>query len=108
MFLFSPLLAGIGYTGAFSRFTHGRYTPRWYQYQEYHQVDDGGTTARAVPILDVILASLVLWRPTRLVATILIDLIFIMGTVMQVRAGKRFELDMMTVAIASMAVFEAS
>lgn len=98
----------IALVGSFSRFTHGRYIPRFYAYQEYHQVDDGSLVAKIVPVLDLILAVMALWRRTRIFAIVIIDLFMIMGLFIQINAGKRFELDLITVILASLAVIEAS
>lgn len=94
--------------GAFSRFTHGKYTPQYYAYQEYHQVDDGSNIAKIVPVMDVILGSLAIRRGTRLIATGIIDAFMVMGMFIQITNGKRFELDVLTVVIASLAVIEAA
>lgn len=94
--------------GAFSRFTHGAYTPQYYAYQEYHQPDDGSTVAKIVPIMDVVLGSMLLVRKTRVFAAIVVDLFMVFGLIMQISAGKSFEVDLVMVAAATGAVIQAS
>lgn len=97
-------LAAIVLTGAFSRFTHGKYTPRFYQYQEYHKEDDGSTGAQIVPIMDTILGSMLLWRRTRRVSAIIITCFFVIGLIIQLRAGKHYLIDLATIVIGLLAV----
>ncbi|EEA27935.1 hypothetical protein TMatcc_003761 [Talaromyces marneffei ATCC 18224] len=56
-------LVSIVYLGAFSRFTHGRYTPAFYRYQLDRAPDNGST--RIIPVFDSIFATLVLFPKTR-------------------------------------------
>ena len=42
--------------GAFSRLTHGSYTPRFYKYQTSRQPDDGSVAARLPIVMDLVLA----------------------------------------------------
>lgn len=58
--LTSLALSGLLYYGAFSRLTHGEYTPRFYAHQIARQPDDGSATAMMVPWVDVLLATLML------------------------------------------------
>jgi hypothetical protein len=64
MSLFSTLtslaLSGLLYYGAFSRLTHGQYTPQFYAHQIARQPDDGSPTATIVPCVDILLATLML------------------------------------------------
>lgn len=94
--------------GCFSRFTHGKYTPWFYAYQEYHQVDDGSNVAKIVPVMDLILGLMILSRKSRWLSLVVIDAFMIMGLIIQVTNGKRFEIDALMVLLASLGVFEAS
>lgn len=51
------------YLGAFSRFTHGAYTPGFYEYQLGRAPDDASTWM--IPYVDAALATLALVRATR-------------------------------------------
>lgn len=94
--------------GAFSRFTHGAYTPWFHNYQEYHQADDGSSLAKIVPIGDLVLGISALYPRTRFFALAIIDIFTAFGLVIQMLAGKRFEVDALTVLLATLAVIEAS
>jgi len=104
---FTYCLASIILLGAFSRFTHGRYTPWFHDYQQYHQPNDDTSTAIIVPYVDLLLGTLVLLRKTRFVATIVADAFMISGMVIQFIARKRWEVDAVMVAVATLAVWEA-
>lgn len=56
----SIVLSGLLSYGAFSRLTHGQYTPRFYAYQIARQPDDGSATAMIVPWVDILLVILLL------------------------------------------------
>jgi hypothetical protein len=58
-------LGSILYYGAFSRLTHGKFTPSMYAYQNVRQPDDGSTTAMLVPVMDVMLGSTLLFGSRR-------------------------------------------
>ena len=102
------LTAAIVLLGAFTRFTHGQYTPWFYKYQQYHQADDGGTIARIIPIVDTLLGSMILWPRTRLFALVVVDLFFVMGMFVQIRAGKHWGYDAMSVVLATSAIWESA
>lgn len=105
--LFTIGLAAIVFTGAFSLFTHGAYTPRFYQYQEYHQEDDGTLAAQIVPTMDAILGSMLLWRKTRKVSAIIITCFFVFGLLIQLKAGKHYMIDLFTILVGALAVLDA-
>lgn len=69
--------------------------------------DDGGTTAQVVPIMDFVLGSMLLVKRTRLLAAIIIDVFMIFGLCVQISAGKRFEIDLIMIAVATGAVIQA-
>lgn len=56
-------LAGVIYYGGFSRFTHGQYTPAFYQYQLERAPNNADT--RFIPFVDMIIGTLLLFSPTR-------------------------------------------
>ena len=62
----STLLAGVMYYGAFSRFTHGVYTPTMYNHQTSRAPDDGSTAAQLIPVMDTALSTLILFGGTKL------------------------------------------
>lgn len=62
-------VTSITYLGAFSRFTHGRYTPRFHQYRVDRAPDDDST--RYIPLIDLIVATLLLFSKTKMVAALL-------------------------------------
>lgn len=62
-------LIGLVLLGAFSRLTHGRHTPRFYAYQVARAPDDAST--RFLPYLDLTMAALLAWRPSRTAAALL-------------------------------------
>ncbi|KAJ9604026.1 hypothetical protein H2200_011549 [Cladophialophora chaetospira] len=84
------LLASVAFLGAFSRFTHGEHTPRFYAFQEYHAVDDGSTVAKVIPVLDLIVGLSLLFggRAIRLCAASFSLLSFGMGLAIQLNAEK--------------------
>jgi hypothetical protein len=102
-------LSGILLLGAFSRFTHGVYTPTWYAFQEYHAPDDGSTLALVTPILDTVVALLVAIAPRkpRLYGAGFALVTFSIGLALQVSAGKEYLGDIGLVAVASAAVWGA-
>lgn len=61
--LFCAGLHGILYYGAFSRFTHGQYTPAFHAYQLERAPNNEYT--QFIPIFDVILGSLLFSRRAR-------------------------------------------
>lgn len=100
------LLASLVLLGAFSRFTHGVYTPQWYAFQEYHAPDDGSTVATITPIIDAAVGLTLLFgsRALRLSAAAVSVLLMTMGLAMQVQAGKEYGADVALVALAGIAV----
>ncbi|KAL3461189.1 hypothetical protein BJX64DRAFT_261468 [Aspergillus heterothallicus] len=100
-------LSGILFLGAFSRFTHGVYTPAWYAFQEYHAPDDGSNLALATPIIDTLVALLVGFgsRKPRLYAAGFALVTFSIGLAMQVSAGKEYWGDVGLVAVAGSAIW---
>jgi len=101
------LLASLVLLGAFSRFTHGVYTPQWYAFQEYHAPDDGSTVATVTPIIDTLLGLTLLFGSLslRLGAAAMSLLFMAMGLAIQVQAGKEYGADVALVALAGIAVF---
>src|ERR1700754_2155088 len=89
------LLASLVLLGAFSRFTHGVYTPQWYAFQEYHAPDDGSTIATVTPMIDILLGITLLFgnRSLRLGAAGICLLFVTMGLAIQVQAGKKYGAD---------------
>ncbi|KAL3448221.1 hypothetical protein BJX65DRAFT_275332 [Aspergillus insuetus] len=102
-------LSSILLLGAFSRFTHGVYTPTWHAFQEYHAPDNGSTLALVTPIADTVVALLVAFasRTPRIYAVGFALGMFVIGLAMQVSAGKEYLGDIGLVAVASAAVWAA-
>ncbi|KAJ7613566.1 hypothetical protein FB45DRAFT_1036493 [Roridomyces roridus] len=61
-------VAGINFTGAFSRLTSGAHTPEWYAYQIARAPNDAGTMSACIPFVDITLGVLLLPPQTRVVA----------------------------------------
>lgn len=80
------ILVSIVYLGAFSRFTHGRYTPSFYRYQLDRAPDDAST--RIIPVFDTIFATLVLLPKTRTGTAMVCGLIQGAAIVPRIREGK--------------------
>ncbi|KAL5337448.1 hypothetical protein BJX70DRAFT_369421 [Aspergillus crustosus] len=99
-------LSSIVFLGAFSRFTHGIYTPQWYAFQEYHSPDDGSTAAVLTPFIDTLVGVALVFggRKARRSAAVTSLLFFVLGLVMQVTAGKEFWGDVSLVVVAGAAV----
>lgn len=104
--IFVYATAALVFTGAFSRITHGQFTPRYYAYQEYHQPDDGSRTAQIVPLMDAVLGSMLFVGRTKVFAAILIDIFMVIGFIVQMIAGKRVGIDLVMVATATGAVWQ--
>ena len=89
---YSPCLtlAGILVYGAFSRLSHGIYTPQWYAYQCERQPDDGSPAALLVPVMDIGLATLLVLpkRRSRVSAASVFVLMQSIGLAMQISVGK--------------------
>lgn len=81
-------LVSIVYLGAFSRFTHGRYTPAFYRYQLDRSPDDDNASTRIIPVFDTIFATLVLFPKTRAWTAMVCGLIQGGAIVPRVREGK--------------------
>ncbi len=100
------LLASIVLLGAFSRFTHGEHTPQFYAFQEYHAPDDGSTVAKVTPIVDLIVGLSLLFgnKAVRLSAASVSLGFFLLGTGIQVKAGKEYIPDVFLVSLAVISV----
>lgn len=95
-------LIGIAYLGAFSRFTHGRYTPSFYRYQLDRAPDDELT--RYIPFVDIALATLLIFPQTRTLAAWMCTLFQSIGVGLRIKDGKSPVTD---AALASIAAFAA-
>ncbi|KAK1760025.1 hypothetical protein QBC47DRAFT_118141 [Echria macrotheca] len=91
-------LVALTYLGAFSRLTHGRYTPRFYQYQLERAPDDSST--QLVPVMDITLGTLLLFDRTRIAAAALCAFFQLVGFVLQLRKGGQAWTDAGGVALA--------
>ena len=91
--IFAYALASVCFYGAFSRFTHGRFTPQWYAFQEHHAPDDGSFTAMITPVMDVVVGSGLLWPSTRPLAACAATLFLALGLAVQINAGKEYVAD---------------
>lgn len=74
------------YLGAFSRLTHGRYTPSFYAYQLDRAPDNAST--RVIPYVDALLGTLLLFPRTRAVAAAVCVFMQGVGVGMRVREGR--------------------
>ncbi|KAF5860631.1 hypothetical protein ETB97_001335 [Aspergillus alliaceus] len=106
------LLSGVGFLGALSRFTHGKYTPEWYAFQEYHSPDDGSIVAIITPFIDTAMGLMLLFgahtlrlsAANRLPAANISLVFFTMGLLIQVSAEKDYVGDVALVGLAALAV----
>lgn len=97
-------VAGLTFLGAFSRFTHGRYTPSVYRYQIDQAPDDAST--RFVPIVDTIVTTLILLPQTRAVGVLVAALFLAIAVVLQVqKRGKYISQAALTFAVSIAAVW---
>ncbi|OIW25573.1 hypothetical protein CONLIGDRAFT_498408 [Coniochaeta ligniaria NRRL 30616] len=96
-------VTGLCYLGAFSRFTHGRYTPAFYQYQIDHAPDDEST--RLIPFVDATMGTLVLFSSgwTRTVAVLLCGIFQGIGIVHQLKKGRQVKLGVLSFVMAAAA-----
>jgi hypothetical protein len=72
--------------GAFSRLTHGEYTPQMHAYQTDRSPDDGSTLATIIPCMDLLFATLVLIPKTRVAGAALCTCVMALGMI-----ARRFE-----------------
>src|SRR5262245_22447216 len=80
------LLQAILYFGAFSRFTHGAYTPSFYAYQLDRAPDNSAT--RIIPVFDTVFGTLLFYPRARMWTAILCALGQGGGIVQRVGEGK--------------------
>jgi hypothetical protein len=94
-------IIGLCALGAFSRFTHGRYTPTFYRYQIDHAPDDDST--RFVPFIDATLgAMLLLGGPrTQTVGALVRTLFQAIGILGQWKKGKADNLGVLSFCMAA-------
>jgi hypothetical protein len=92
------LFQAIIYLGAFSRFTHGRYTRSFHQYQVERAPDNAYT--QLIPVFDVMLSTLLFSRRARLWASLFCAVAQGGGVVKRVRDGKRVRWDVGILVIA--------
>lgn len=76
-------LMALTYLGAFSRLTHGRYTPCFYQYQLERAPDDSSL----IPLMDLTLGTLLAFEKTRAAAAGLCTVFQTIGVVLQLKKG---------------------
>lgn len=79
-------VTSITYLGAFSRFTHGRYTPAFHRYQVDRAPDDAST--RYIPVMDLTLATLLVIPSTRTAAALLATAFQGIGLAMRIKQRK--------------------
>ena len=104
---FTYALATLVLTGGFSRLTHGVYTPKSHAFQIDHLPDDGSLASQITPIVDLMLGFALVSLKTRFTAAVFITVMTIFGTVKQIQDGKKFDLDLLSVAVGAMAILEA-
>ena len=96
--------AGICFIGAFSRLAHGKFLPRFYEYQIDHAPDDESIQAKVIPFVDMLIGLGILWRPTKLLALILGTFFVAMGAYLQFSSGKQYFMDMSHLALGLQAI----
>jgi len=80
------ITVSVTYLGAFSRFTHGRYTPAFYAYQLDRAPDVESTMI--VPYIDATLGTLLLFKETRVVASLVCVVFQGLGVILRFKDGK--------------------
>lgn len=98
-------ITAVTYLGAFTRFTHGCYTPRFYAYQIDRAPDDAST--RAVPYVDTLLATLTLVPAARPFALLMCVVFQGIGIIMRVREGKNPAPDAALCSVAAVACWSS-
>jgi hypothetical protein len=100
-------LASFLYYGAFSRLTHGAYTPRFYAYQTDRYPDDGSPVAIAAPIFDLTIGSCLLAprRRLRFWGAVGFVCLHSMGLVMQISSGKDLSGDAVWMGVGLLSIF---
>lgn len=98
-------VVAIIYLGAFSRLTHGAYTPAFYEYQLDRAPDNEST--RLVPYVDAALATLALVRATRSYALFFCVAFQVMGLGLRLREGKDVTADF-TLTLATLVALATS
>lgn len=90
--------------GAFSRATHGRYTPSFYAYQ----VDRAPNTASTwfIPAIDLVLVALMLNKGTRTLGASLSALMQFFGVIKRVREDKDAVVDLVLLCFAVVAALD--
>lgn len=89
----SLLLSTFLVYGAFSRLTHGTYTPSMHAYQTDRSPDDGSTTATVIPFVDLLFAGLILFPKTRVAGAALCTCFMALGMIARRFEGKDPMLD---------------
>ncbi|SPN98397.1 uncharacterized protein DNG_01442 [Cephalotrichum gorgonifer] len=87
------------YIGAFSRLTHGRYTPSYYAYQVERAPDDASN--RFIPFVDLTLGTLLVIERTRTAAAAVCVFLQTFGIIMRAREGKSVVADLCMYAVPS-------
>ncbi|KAJ5111014.1 hypothetical protein N7532_001549 [Penicillium argentinense] len=95
--------AGLILVGAFSRLTHGRYTPQYYAFQVDRAPDDGSTASLIIPIIDLVigLTLLLASRMLQISVAMFSCVCCAIGLVMRVRGGRDFHNDAALVGLSA-------
>lgn len=99
-------ITAITYLGAFSRFTHGRYTPRFHKYQVDRAPDDPST--RFIPVIDLTVATLLLLPATRTTAAVLCTAFQAFGVVLRIQQQKPLFTDVALAATAALVAWQSA
>lgn len=99
------LLSAICFYGAFSRLTHGQYTKNYYAWQESHYLNNGSLQAQIGLMVDLLFGVIVLYPRTRPMASTGVRTFFLLGLIMHVGDGKSYAVDVMLVALSTLASF---
>jgi len=92
-------LVGVTYLGALSRFTKGRYTPAFYQYQVDRAPDRD--SAKIIPYIDVALGTLLLFHGTRTFSSLCCTIFQGIGVILRWRAEKSAVPDTILLVVAA-------
>lgn len=84
---------GLAFLAGFSRFTHGQYTPTFYQYQLDRAPDD--ESMRFVPFVDITFGILLLLPKIRRYAALLFTAFLGFGVYLRIDSGKSPTVDIL-------------
>ncbi|KAG8984868.1 hypothetical protein FRB93_006217 [Tulasnella sp. JGI-2019a] len=86
--------------GAFSRLTHGVYTPTFHAFQIDRAPGGGNTQANFIPFVDIAAALLTTFPKSRTVGATFVTVVSTLGLAMRLRKGKEWSSDVALLGLA--------